>query len=525
MRLRWILLLGAAAGTAALCAALWGSGSKDQEPLEKVRQELRQQGFKIELEEFDFSVPVEMSARASVLRNADLIGPGIQGTDYFRRSVLWQNNPAEMSWAGADAAVVAWKQESLAQYGGKDLWPTLRQVLAERRQDLDEACAAALSGPIGFDLAANHGSAMLLPHLGTLKNVAQTLGARAILELHDGNREAAWTNVLGATRLITAWAPERVEVACRVRCACVAIVCDIIWQALQAGGWSDDQLARLQTEWAGVDFFRGLPDTAAFARASMVATCRLERQDPLPPGVTATQMVQSPRSAWHQIQDRSRQVWYQQQGTYEDERALLLYYRDRELQFRRAVQAPTWSEMRGLPGVTNSVPFQSQHYSRTQYMINRMQIGLAIQGQGVGLLGQAAEAEARRRLIVAAVAVERYRGRHGQYPGTLRELVPELLPQVPADFMDGQPLRYHPTDDGHFVLYSAGLDCVDNGGVALGRKQRGPDAFGIQQGTDLVWPRPASSPEVKAQRDAEARRITLATAEQEKRSEVTRPRR
>ncbi len=109
------------------------------------------------------------------------------------------------------------------------------------------------------------------------------------------------------------------------------------------------------------------------------------------------------------------------------------------------------------------------------------------------MLGLAAEAEARRRLIVTAIALARYRGRHGTYPKGLDELVPALLSQAPVDFMDGQPLRYHLTDDGHFVLYSVGLDCVDNGGAPApkGRMQRprGPADFGVQTGTDLVWQR------------------------------------
>ena len=86
--------------------------------------------------------------------------------------------------------------------------------------------------------------------------------------------------------------------------------------------------------------------------------------------------------------------------------------------------------------------------------------------QGQSLLGLAAEAEARRRILIAAIALKRYRGRHGGYPKALQELVPELLQSPPIDFMDGKPLRYQLTDDGHFVLYSVGLDCVDDGGNA-----------------------------------------------------------
>ena len=76
--------------------------------------------------------------------------------------------------------------------------------------------------------------------------------------------------------------------------------------------------------------------------------------------------------------------------------------------------------------------------------------------------------------------------------------------------MDGQPLRYHRTVDGHFVLYSVGLDCEDNQGLlrtpaeARARLQSG---LNLTDGTDIVWPRPATPFEVEM-----ARLATLASA-------------
>lgn len=65
----------------------------------------------------------------------------------------------------------------------------------------------------------------------------------------------------------------------------------------------------------------------------------------------------------------------------------------------------------------------------------------------------------------AAIAVERYRRRHGKLPERLDELVPELLPRVPTDPFDGQPLRYVVGEE-EYVVYSVGRDRVDNGGIA-----------------------------------------------------------
>jgi hypothetical protein len=82
-----------------------------------------------------------------------------------------------------------------------------------------------------------------------------------------------------------------------------------------------------------------------------------------------------------------------------------------------------------------------------------------------------------------ACGLERYRLAHGQYPETLNALVPQFAEQLPHDIIGGQPLKYHRTADGQFVLYSVGWNEKDDGGVP-GRT----DTEG-----DSVW-RPAAGP-------------------------------
>src|SRR6266511_3170011 len=517
MKVRWKITVGLA--TVGLFCAFLLICPRDgtQKAVEETRRALRQQGFKVELSEFDFSTSPELRIRVAALTNAAQLSVSRSIAASARRSTLLQGMP-EGAWiVGSDSALVIWRQEKLASDSGEDLWPALREAFSEDRAELDAACEAALSGPIHFNLVASNAHQMVLPHLAAVKVLAHTLATRSVVELHNGNNDAAWTNLLASTRLVTGWDPEPVETSHLVRFACVAIAYNAAWQTLQAGGWSDDRLATFQREWESVDFFHQLPDTAAFARASAVAACRLERQQPLSSGLTIREMILSPRSAWSAFNEHRRQVRYRRHGTYEDEMALLLHYRDRELELRCADQCPTWSEMRQLPGITKAIPFLSKYPSGMQCLLNLRQLTLAwqlyAQGQvpGQGLPSRAADAEARRRIIVTAIALERYRGRHGAYPKTLAELVPDLLKGPPTDFIDGQPLRYHLTDDGDFVLYSVALDGTDDGGKFPARREmpfgaRG--AFGNRQGADLVWPRPASAAEAKRSHQ-EQMKITL----------------
>jgi hypothetical protein len=108
----------------------------------------------------------------------------------------------------------------------------------------------------------------------------------------------------------------------------------------------------------------------------------------------------------------------------------------------------------------------------------------------------------------------------------LAALTPEFLQAPLPDFMDGQPLRYRLTDDGHFVLYSVGQDCEDNGGKILNREDRlaGLQEFrstGVAPQADIVWPLPASMTDVTALRQKEERAVELRNlSDQQRESEA-----
>jgi hypothetical protein len=71
------------------------------------------------------------------------------------------------------------------------------------------------------------------------------------------------------------------------------------------------------------------------------------------------------------------------------------------------------------------------------------------------------------RCAVVALAAERFRRRHGRWPGRLDELAPEYLATVPADPFGGGPLRLRRLPDG-LVIYSVGPDGQDDGGDVRG---------------------------------------------------------
>jgi len=121
------------------------------------------------------------------------------------------------------------------------------------------------------------------------------------------------------------------------------------------------------------------------------------------------------------------------------------------------------------------------------------------------LLTRLVVGEARRRITIAAIGLERFHLAHGTYPKTLAELAPAYMRAVPVDFIDGKPLHYRPTDDGHFILYSIGLSAVDDGGLlpppsSSSRPSRFLGGPMLEPAGCIVWPRPATPAEVETWR-------------------------
>ena len=105
---------------------------------------------------------------------------------------------------------------------------------------------------------------------------------------------------------------------------------------------------------------------------------------------------------------------------------------------------------------------------------------------------------AATRLILA---LEIHRAEKGSYPAALADLAPAIVPEVPLDATSGKPFGYRllaPGADSHgrgYLLYSVGIDGVDNGGH-MGDKPPGTpfQASGL---LDFVYnqPRPEPKPD------------------------------
>jgi len=118
--------------------------------LEATRRQLRREGFKIDLKEFDLSLTPELNARAA------LIGTTTRAALTNRSRLRLMPLPAIpfMVPVETNAALLRWKSE-LAQFRNEyeppiDLWAQLRGA-RETNHPPATTLAAAISGPIRFE--------------------------------------------------------------------------------------------------------------------------------------------------------------------------------------------------------------------------------------------------------------------------------------------------------------------------------------------------------------------------------------
>ena len=478
-----VLVLLALAGAIVFTLLLNSAGSA-RKTADDTRRALREQGLRLEFKDFERTNAPDVKSRLERLIQAGYASSGIAKEDAPRLS-----RPV-----GTNALVVLWNQPSLPGPRTEDLWPTLRQDLAERGVLLDEACSAALAGPIVCQLGVLWNGELINTNLSAFKQLTFGLTYRMLLELHDRNRDGAWTNLMALTRLITAWDIEPAEISHMARMANMMTVELATWQALQNKTWTDTQLAALQHEWDSLKLLDNLNETAALAGANAVMMCRLDRETASDATIlrqTATELLHSPRAGWHTLVANYRDLAWRNQGSYEYENALMLYFGKREQEINRAISVHSWLEMRGLPGVTNVAAMPTTSTS-TGFLLTH-QIGSQSPSLAGTLFGRAAMCESKRRLLVTAFALERYRLQSGTYPQSLVELRPKLLTEQLLDFMDGKPLHYSATN-GYFLLYSVGLDCEDQGGdmtrIKHWHEENGSRGYSLGPENDLVWPRP-----------------------------------
>jgi hypothetical protein len=472
----------------------------------RYRAELTSKGEKLKYQQIVGAPPLDAQNGAPALRNVFAQLP--TGST----SNLVGNVPRTMTRVAPGRAIVGWQQPDLwsdSTPGETSSWVDMRQELERYAPVLREMRSALAHSAFDFNLNYAQGATLALPHLARLKRGSQMLKSSAMLHLHEQNLEAASHDLNALIAFPTVLEKEPLMISQFVRIAQVSIAIEATWEALQAGGWTDAQLAEMQKRWAAQEFME------PFLAALMMERAMILREfDQSRGSYTHYKSMLGMLATWGGYEAPSQnpleamaaqiQTWtWPIFGSYQTERRCLDISRVGIDALRPAATNPSCitarnnlnSAMVGLGFPTNSVPVDRLE---SPFAFEVSSIDALFAEGAVKLLSSVSRpftAKAQAEIVITAIALKRYQLRHGKLPPDLAALVPDLLPSFPRDAMNGQSLQYRPQTNSTFLLYSVGTDGEDNGGDPSHSGTGSTNNWLF--GRDWVWPQPATPEEVE----------------------------
>jgi hypothetical protein len=334
--------------------------------------------------------------------------------------------------------------------------------------------------PIAYEQADK--AAILLPHLAALKRQSQVLKLRSLAELETGQTDQAAADINLSFRLISAIRTEPFFISQLVRLAILNIAFQPLWQGLAEHKWSEAQLVEFDRELASLDF---LADYESSVRGERVMHTK---------EIEYLQYQRSIRKL-NGLPDMS-QTGKGQDNLHDSILDLVYYFLAPSGWFE---QSKLWLSRFLIENYAPiaRVDLQTVSVSEVKKAVAsetaKLEQGNFIEQIMTPALGNAVKRFARGQAYVnlarVAIALERYRLAHGQYPESLDVLTPQYLSELPHDIINGQPLKYRRDPDGQFVLYSVGWNETDDGGVVMVNKGTNP-GVNFDEG-DWVWRYPA----------------------------------
>jgi hypothetical protein len=468
----------------------------------------------------------ELAAKGETLDIHKLLAPPVadadNGAPEFLRiaalirygKVLTLHSPPKMKLIAPGKAMVGFRENVWVDDKTNYTWEEVALDLATNKQILDQLQVALARPAFNFKLDHSQGfegfGTNLINHLPQTKVLCQWFGPAVQSSLRDGNNQAALEDLLAAISIPKVLENDRVIISELVRIAISSINRGTIWEALQTNVWTDKQLAMIQKVWEKNTFATNMIHSLEVERADGDMEFKRFRKSN---DETYRAMFPDWASAFPWIDDADASHWWQGElirkqiycrvwrfaWSYQDEKFYLAGM-DQLIHNHHtgAENATHEGESIWLDLPIAKAPRQN-FYDNWRFGMSAQSL-LTISRAVV----KSARAETDRSMVLCAIALKRYALSHGDYPASVDALVPEFLPSVPVDYMDGKPMKYHLNGDGSFTLYSVGEDGKDDGGDA----SLPPGATYYQdlwRGKDMVWPQPATPAEVEAWRKAEAK--------------------
>ncbi len=452
--------------------------SRSPSAVDRYTAELRARGEKLTLAELG----LERAARPDPIE--DMLDKLKLPLRSLHTAALPPTPKVDLDAATPGGRSVAWTQPYLYSPSGAVLeWEATSRTVDRLEADLRDLHLALRAPPADPGWDYHPGATSASSSFVRARELCMALSDIVMIELRRGNLAAAHQGLLDLAALCRLHEDGWTLVNQMIRTAILGLTTQAYWEALQAPGWSDTQLAELQQALERIDVLGKMPRTLEVERAN-----HLVFLDQLRGGGSSAAGGPQPAVARPSPLGRLILVfWRSSWGA--REHLICLQCWQRQIERERALAAGTpWVRLPAMP-----VP-RNDRYSR---LLARVSLRGFIWSLAPNLT-RADEVvlrnETGRRLAIVAIALERYRLRHGQYPETLDALTPEFLGELPPDPADGQPLRYRVRADASPLLYGLGPDGADGGGAWSSWRSS----------VDVVWPAPVGPREPQTDGPARA---------------------
>jgi len=380
-------------------------------------------------------------------------------------------------------ATNSWEEVAAAVRQNSGAFDLLQQIINKPDLDFQIQYERVFGGGIRFDSM----------HLANMKRMAQQLGTATDSELHDGDSTLAVKNLRAMLALAKSLDDEHVIISGLMQIAIAAMAGPPTWEVLQSPNVTDGQLAQLENDWNALDFIQADENVLEMERAMglvNVAKWRSSSKELLK--VLDGKQVAVPSESVQLFMWRYWWSYPDELSRLKGDEVLLETARMAKTNhsFQIALQHQT-KEFDSL-GLNEAMSKAMNKPSGTSNPDMHNMLSQSMTGVS-SILRRVMRIEAARQITVTAIALKRYQLKHGNYPSDLDSLVPEFVPSVPFDPVDGQPLRYRPKADGTFLLYSIGENGKDdNGNPSIERGVQITSMYWQNEyALDWVWPQPA----------------------------------
>lgn len=309
-----------------------------------------------------------------------------------------------------------------------------------------------------FPLVHEHHVQTMLPHLPVLRNLSVLYAYRAEFALADIDSSAALENMLNSFKINNSLETQPLFLTLVVRTRMIDRSIQPVWGALRTSALSEDQLRRLQEELTVIDLIKHATSAISGERLQgclIIDDIRSFGADVVDPPL----LIKLVPKGWLQRSKALYSQWLEINAGSLIDSNNHRYHPERV----RKPQAALYDEM-------------------TFWFDRRLAMLLA---PSLTALEFAAIGQTHVDLARTAVALERHYLANRSYPETLDALEPDFIETVPHDVMTGEPLRYR-RENGRFLLYSVGVNQVDDGGTVVPWGSGTNSPPDPDQG-DIVW--------------------------------------